>query len=118
MIRATLPTVGVRSATPPYADIEINPFVFETDSSSQVIQHVKSIEGLGREDFKMRIQRSGTIEGFSVGSKVSKLKTITIQATLRGASIAAVRDLYDVLENFIFQPTCRWFGSGVYNYTL
>ncbi|MGL4641040.1 MAG: hypothetical protein ACRCVX_15095, partial [Shewanella sp.] len=118
MIRAGIPSVGVTSAPLPYEPLTDNPFRFETQTDFFILQHVRSIDGLGLELNKKQVQRSGDIEAMTVGSGVPKLKTITISATLYGKSISDVRDKYDALEMYIASPDCRWFGRGGYYYTL
>lgn len=118
MIRVGIPSVGVSEAPPPYTDITQNAFTFETQTDSFILQHVRSVEGLGREDNKIQIQRSGGLEAIIVGSKVPKLKTLEIRANLQGDKISTARDKYDALENYIFDPDCQWFGRGGYYFSI
>jgi hypothetical protein len=122
-VRATLPSLGPAQGygagvapSTPYGTTLI-PYHFHNGSTTLTIEHLTDYTPPSRGYFRRKIQQSGSLNVFVVGSNVEKIKQLSINAQLWADDVSSVAAKYEALDAFISAANPIWFGRNGWYYT-
>lgn len=122
-VRATLPSLGPAQGygagvapSTPYGTTLI-PYHFHNGTTTLTLEHLTDYTPPSRGYFRRKIQQSGSLNIFVVGSNVEKVKRLTINANLWADDVSSVSEKYEDLDAFISAANPIWFGRNGWFYT-